>query len=226
MKITYLGQASLLLENENIKILVDPYLSNSVEKINPRNFRRKPIDESFLKIKPDVIVLTHNHLDHTDPDTLKHYICGEDSVVVLGPTAVFNAVREIGNKNQNYVMFNRHTEWTQNGIKFTAVMAAHSDPHPIGVIIDDGEKKYYITGDTLYNTDIFEDIPDDIDVMFVPVNGLGNNMNKTDAKRFAMEVNPKIVVPYHVGMFDEMTADDFDMDNKVIPEIYKEIKLY
>ena len=105
-------------------------------------------------------------------------------------------------------------------------MAAHSDPHPIGVIIDDGEKKYYITGDTLYNTDIFEDIPDDIDVMFVPVNGLGNNMNKLDAKRFAMEVNPKIVVPYHVGMFDEMTADDFDMDNKVIPEIYKEIKLY
>ena len=72
MKITYLGQASLLFENENIKILVDPYLSNSVEKINPRNFRRKPIDESFLKIKPDVIVLTHNHLDHTDPDTLKH----------------------------------------------------------------------------------------------------------------------------------------------------------
>ena len=41
MKITYLGQASLLLENENIKILVDPYLSNSVEKINPRSFRRK-----------------------------------------------------------------------------------------------------------------------------------------------------------------------------------------
>ena len=86
-----------------------------------------------------------------------------------------------------------------------------------------GERKKMNCGD--YATITAYRCTDDIDVMFVPVNGLGNNMNKTDAKRFAEKVNPKIVVPYHVGMFDEMTADDFDMDNKVIPEIYKEIKL-
>lgn len=184
-----------------------------------------PVDESFLKIVPDVLVLTHNHLDHTDPDTLVHYICGEKSVTVLAPEAAFEEARKIGNKNQNYVKFNRHTEWTQDGVKFTSVLAAHSDPHPIGVIIDDGEKKYYITGDTLYNTDIFGDIPSDIDVLFMPVNGLGNNMNKTDAARFAKKINAKKVVPYHVGMFDDMTAEDLDVDNKVIPTIYKEIEL-
>ena len=48
--------------------------------------------------------------------------------------------------------------------------AEHSDPTPIGVIIDDGEKKYYITGDTLYNEEIFKDIPEDIYALFLPVN--------------------------------------------------------
>ena len=32
--------------------------------------------------------------------------------------------------------------------------------------------------------EIFDDIPDDIYAVFLPVNGAGNNMNMTDAKRF------------------------------------------
>ena len=94
MKITYLGQAGLLFDNGKIKIMTDPYLSNSVVRVNPRNYRRLPVDESFLKIVPDVLVLTHNHLDHTDPDTLVHYICGEKSVTVLAPEAAFEEARK------------------------------------------------------------------------------------------------------------------------------------
>ena len=224
MKITYLGQAGLLFDNGKIKIMTDPYLSNSVVRVNPRNYRRLPVDESFLKIVPDVLVLTHNHLDHTDPDTLVHYICGEKSVTVLAPEAAFEEARKIGNKNQNYVKFNRHTEWTQDGVKFTSVLAAHSDPHPIGVIIDDGEKKYYITGDTLYNEDIFGDLPGDIDYVFVPVNGLGNNMNMTDAKRFCERIGAK-AVPMHCGLFDNIDLHEFAYENKVVPEFYQEVKL-
>ncbi len=37
MKITWLGQAGLLFESNGIKLIVDPYLSDSVEKINPQN---------------------------------------------------------------------------------------------------------------------------------------------------------------------------------------------
>ena len=37
MKVTWISQAGLLFENENIKIMVDPYLSDSVVKINPKN---------------------------------------------------------------------------------------------------------------------------------------------------------------------------------------------
>ena len=33
MKITWLGQAGLLFDNGKVKIMVDPYLSNSVELV-------------------------------------------------------------------------------------------------------------------------------------------------------------------------------------------------
>ena len=224
MKVTYLGQAGLLFENDDIKIMIDPYLSNSVEKINPKNYRRVAVDESFFDIKPDVMIFTHSHLDHYDPETVKRFITKDSNILVLAPKSVWDEVRKLGGNN-NYVLFNRHTSWTENGVKFTAVMAEHSDSTPVGIIIDDGKKKYYVTGDTLYNEEIFEDIPEDIYALFLPVNGVGNNMNMCDATRFAKKVNAKYTVPIHIGMFDELSAEEFKCDNKIIPEIYKEIKI-
>ncbi len=224
MKTIWLGQAGLLFEKNGFKIMIDPYLSDSVEKLNPKNYRRVAVDESLFEIKPDVMIFTHNHLDHFDPETVEKFISKDTKITVLSPTPVWNEVRKIGGDN-NFVQFNRHTTWTENNIKFTAVKAEHSDPAPIGVIIDDGVKKYYVTGDTLYNEKIFEDIPKDIYALFLPINGVGNNMNKTDASNFAKRINAKKTVPIHIGMFDKTTAEDFECENKVIAEIYKEIKL-
>ena len=223
MKITWLGQAGLLLEKGDFKIMIDPYFSDSVAKVNPKNYRRVPMREEFWAVKPDVLIFTHNHLDHYDPATAQKLLSG-GNMLVLAPGSVWGEVRKLGG-DHNYVLFNRHTSWTEKGIRFTAVKAEHSDPTPIGVIIDDGERKYYITGDTLYNEEIFADIPKDIYALFLPVNGAGNNMNKVDAARFAQRIGAKKVVPIHFGMFDELTARDFPCENKVIPEVYKEILL-
>ncbi len=224
MKVTFLGQAGLLFESENLKIMTDPYLSNSVEKINSKNYRRVAVDESIFEIKPDIMIFTHNHLDHYDPETVNRFINSESNITVLAPKSVWDEVRKIGGNN-NYVLFNRHTVWTEQGITFTAVKAEHSDITPIGVIIDDGEKKYYMTGDTLYNSEIFKDIPKDIYALFLPINGVGNNMNITDAERFAKRVKAEKTVPLHFGMFDSLNPKEFNCKNRVIPEIYKEIEL-
>ena len=102
MKVTYLGQAGLLFERDNFKIMIDPYLSDSVEKINPKNYRRVKVDESSLKLKPDVMIFTHNHLDHYDPETVAHFITENSNVTVLAPKSVWDEVRKIGGNN-NYV---------------------------------------------------------------------------------------------------------------------------
>lgn len=224
MKITWLGQAGLLLEHNGLRVMIDPYLSDSVVKVNPRNWRRVPVKQELFDIKPDVMIFTHNHLDHYDPETAPRFINEDTAVTVLAPTSVWNEVKKLGGLN-NYVQFNRHTEWSQGGLRFTSVMAVHSDTTPIGVIIDDGARKYYVTGDTLYNTDIFADIPDDIYAVFLPVNGLGNNMNMEDARRFCERIRPTVAVPMHCGMFDEFDLNDFAYPDKVVPTIYEEVIL-
>lgn len=223
MKVTWLGQAGLLFETGGIKIICDPYLSDSVEKKEPHNKRRVPVDKRFLEIVPDIILLTHCHLDHTDPETLCHYLKQDRGICVLAPENAWVIARQIAPGN-NYVTFNRHTEWTQNGIVFKAVKAEHSDNTAVGIIMEAENKKYYITGDTLYSTEIFPDLPDDIDYVFLPVNGVGNNMNFVDAKRFMEKVGGK-AIPLHCGLFDSLDMHDFEYENKSVPEFYKEINL-
>ena len=224
MKITWLGQAGLWMEHENLKIMIDPYLSDSVKAINPKNYRRIPVKEELFDLKPDVMIFTHNHLDHYDPETVQRFITADTNITVLAPASVWSEVRKICGNN-NYVQFNRHTEWTQYGIRFAAVLATHSDITPIGVVIEADEKKYYITGDTLYNTEVFTDLPQDIYAVFLPVNGVGNNMNMADAKRFCEKIQPKFAVPMHCGLFDEIDMHDFAFERKVVPEIYQEVRL-
>ena len=170
------------------------------------------------------MIFTHDHLDHYDPETATVFL-GEDRkpMCVLCPLSVWQKARTNSSKH-NYVFFDRHTEWSEYGFRFRAVKAAHSDPYAIGVVIEDHEenKVYYITGDTLYSKEIFADLPEKIDVVFLPINGVGNNMNVEDAMRFFSDCGAEKAVPYHVGMFDEKTQDIFVAEDRIILEIYKE----
>lgn len=226
MKITYLGQAGLLFESSGMKILIDPYLSDSVAKSEPQNRRKTPIDERFLQIKPDVIVITHSHGDHLDEETLCHYLTENSQVTALAPNGAWQQLRKFGGLSNNYVLFNNGTTWTEKQVVFTAVKAEHSDEYAIGVFIFAEGKTYYVTGDTLYSEKVFASLPQTpIEGVFLPVNGKGNNMNFADAKRFAQNINAKYAVPIHIGTFDDMTAESWDVENKILPTIYEEIKL-
>jgi len=226
MKITWIGQAGLFIEFDKLSVMIDPYLTNSVVKVNPANYRRYPVDDSVWELQPDVMIFTHDHLDHYDPETAPVFFAREHKMTVLAPTSVFVKAKDHKN-GHNYVEFNRHTEWTQNGVRFTSVKATHSDPFAIGVIIEElsSGKKLYVTGDTLYNSEIFDDIPNDVYAMFLPINGVGNNMNFEDAARFAKKVAPKKTVPLHFGLFDELDANGFVCDNRIIPIPFKEIEI-
>ena len=226
LNVVFLGQAGLLFDTENIKILVDPYLSDSVAKIQPHNKRRQPIDERLLQMKPNIIVITHNHADHLDKETLAHYLSEESRVTILAPYSAWKELRTFGGLQNNYVMCNEGTTWTESGIIFRAVKAEHSDEYAIGIVIAVENKNYYVTGDTLYSERVFESLPQiEFEAVFLPINGRGNNMNAADAARFAKRIGAKNVIPVHFGMFDDMTGGELQAKNAVVPKIYEEIKL-
>lgn len=222
MKVTWLGQAGFLLENNGKKILLDPYLSDACGQKNPASFRRTPLNEHYLTIKPDVILLTHDHIDHTDSETLKHYLPGEGGILVLAGANAWDKVRTFGGAN-NYVRFRPGSRWSWEGMVFSAVPAEHSDPESIGIIVDDGGKKYYFAGDTLYNEKVLASLPKDLYAVFLPINGKGNNMNAADACEFAARTGATYSVPIHFGMFDELDPSIYKADNAVIPVAYQPV---
>lgn len=227
MNITWLGQAGLLIRTGKHTIIADPYLSDNVAKFEPQNVRRQPIDDSFFGIRPDMILITHPHLDHMDEHTLAHYINSDSHTTVLSPRSVWPEVRKYGGDN-NYVLVSPGTRWSFDGVEIYTVPAEHSDVYSVGFIIEAEGKKYYITGDTLYNTRVIKSVResvgnDEIYCVFLPINGVGNNMNVRDAEQFAKDVGARFAVPVHFGMFDSIDPCDFMFDGRIIPKIYTEI---
>ena len=229
MRVTWLTQAGLLLENSRIKIMVDPYLTDSLGEINPEKKRRIAADESFFEASPDVILITHEHIDHLDMRTLKKVLAGcKAPALVLASASAYEKVCAIGGEH-NYVLMAPHSVWSERGITFYSVHAEHSDRDAVGFIIDDGKQTFYVSGDTVYNYDVIDDVldlaPDGVDYAFLPINGKGNNMNARDAADFAYEIGAKCAIPVHYGTTDDLTPDEFDFDDKLILEPYKETKL-
>ena len=222
MKITWLGQGGLYLEGAAAKVLIDPYLSDAVDRSNPKMKRRYAVDPAYLSIKPDIIVLTHDHLDHTDPDTLRHYF--NRPVDVLASGCAWQHIRKIPGEH-HAILFNRHTEWSCQNLHFTAVMAAHSDDCAIGVVIETEEKRLYITGDTLYHREVLHDAAalGKIDVLFLPINGVGNNMNVLDAARFCDIIKPHCAIPLHYGLYDDIDPANFTYGAVRVLTPYREI---
>lgn len=224
MKITWLGQAGLLFESEGKTLVIDPYLSDSVVKINPRNYRRVPADESFFDLRPDLLLCTHDHLDHLDPETLCHYFTPDSHMTVFAPESCFRTLLGFPGRN-NVVLFRPGTQWSEGPFRLTATFAEHSDYCAVGAVIEAEGKAYYVTGDTLYSERVFASLPAvDLYAVFLPVNGVGNNMNFADGARFAARTGAKYAVPLHVGLFDQLRGDQFPAPNKVVPEFYRQIR--
>lgn len=224
MKVCWLGQAGLLFQTGKTTIMVDPYLSNSAAKINPRSFRRVPLDERIFDIHPDILIFTHCHIDHYDPETAERFLLSEKPITVLCPSSVWSNVRKYGN-GHNYVEFNAGTEWSTCDVCIRATPAAHSDPSAIGADILYQGRHYYATGDTLFNRSVLQDAPQRPYAVFLPINGVGNNMNMLDAARFAEALQAENVVATHFGMLDDLDPSPFQCKNGIIPEIYKEVIL-
>lgn len=225
MTVTWLGQAGLLFEEQGFTAMIDPYLSDSVAKLDAAKARRVPVEERFFDLTPDVLIFTHDHLDHYDTETAPRFLAKTDKqMTVLSPTSVWEKAHTHGN-GHNYVQFNPATGWTEGPFRFTAVPAAHSDPFAIGVLVEVGGKCYYVTGDTLYNEAIFPFLPREIEAVFLPINGVGNNMNVQDAARFAARTGARRVVPLHFGLFDSLDPSALPSENKVIPQFYKKINI-
>lgn len=229
MKLTWLTQGGLLFDNGKIKVMIDPYLSDAVGERNEAKRRRIAVKEELFSISPDLILITHEHADHLDPATLDKFLKNaEKTVTLLAGEKAFFKLKELYPEH-NAVLLSAHSVWSEGGITFYAVKAEHSDRTAVGFILDDGDKTFYVSGDTLYNFDVIDDVLDlvenGVDYAFLPINGVGCNMNAKDAADFAYEIGAKCAVPVHYGLFDNIDPYDFDFEDARVLTPYETVEL-
>lgn len=207
MKITWLGQFGLLIETKESSVMVDPYLTDRLyESVSPDFKRLVPPDPRYLSVHPDVILLTHQHGDHLDLPSLTAVMNGGKRAEVLTGANAWKKLREEIGGDHNYVQMRPGTEWTTRDLHIRAVPAVHSDDTALGFVIHAEGKTLYLSGDTLYDEAIVRAVKEPVDVMYVVMNGMGNNMNSTDAARMAEKLSPGVAIPVHWGLFEKFSA--------------------
>lgn len=209
MKISWLGQAGFRLVTDNgTVIMIDPYLSDTLRYKKGESYRREvPVKDELLGSHVDVVILTHIHDDHTDFGTLDRLLAANGPVAVLAPVNVLAALRARYARAENYMLFDPGIEITLNGIRFSSTYAAHSDEHPIGVVIEGDGKVICHTGDTMFHKRLPAEYPQGADLLMLPINGSGYNMNAVDAARLTAILAPKAVLPMHWDMFKAYGCD-------------------
>lgn len=217
-----LGQSGCRLGFPGCVVYVDPYLSNSVQRLDARDLERLiPVPVSPEGITDaDWVLLTHEHIDHCDPDTLPVLARASVAARFMGPTPVLDLLQEWGIAGER---LHPATEaWTDlgGGLRIHAVPAAHPihehDQHGrsryVGYVIDCKGSRLYLAGDTSVTEQLIECLQHlkPIGYAFLPVNeqnffrarrGIIGNMSVRDAFQLADELGVKAVVPVHWDMF-------------------------
>jgi L-ascorbate metabolism protein UlaG (beta-lactamase superfamily) len=205
LKITFIGHGTLMFTLGEKVIHVDPV--------------SREADYSQLP-KADIILVTHEHGDHLDPDVIAT-LRTENTDIVLTEKCAQKVEGGI-------IMKNGDTE-TVKGLKIEAVPAYnmvhmrrsgvpfHPKGEGNGYVITFGDKRVYVAGDT-ENTSEMKEL-EDIDIAFLPMN-LPYTMTPEMVADAAKAFRPSILYPYHYGNTDparlvELLKEEKDIEVRI-----------
>jgi L-ascorbate metabolism protein UlaG (beta-lactamase superfamily) len=227
-RVIWLGQSGFLFESRGEKLLIDPFYSDIVEqKEGFKRLMQAPIPIEGLD--PSVIFITHNHLDHFDPIALPEIHAFYPTIPIIGPESVMKKANEMGFTPSVLKHIEKGKTIEIGNFKITATAAYHSDPFSVGCLIEVGDKTIYYSGDTLLTDTLLDDIISikkrPIDIVFIVINGRLGNMNVQEAIKLTSQLNPKLAIPMHYGMFAENTEDPSIFTNGCAEKSIKSIEL-
>ena len=194
MEIQYLGHSSFRVVHKGTEILIDPYFSNDDKRLKPAEF-------DFRNLKPNFILITHEHFDHCDVEVIK-VLADKFKPKIIGPPPI---ERKLARKIIK-VRPGNHLEF--DNFKLRAVPAFHQQSEfPIGYLLDFDGLRLYHAGDTYYDKEL-EKI--NTDVALLPIGG-NYTMTGEEALKLAKEMGPRIIIPMHYDTFKEIQADPFEL---------------
>ena len=194
MTICFLGQSGYIIKTKKAEIVIDPYLSDSVNRVAGRP-RLLPIPIKPSEIYCDAVVCTHDHLDHLDPETISDI--NNDQLFITTKEGK-EKILSLGKHNVKSLSLGESL--TIGDVDITAVFADHT-VEAFGLIVNAENKTLYFSGDTLYNEKLFDVADYKPDIAFICINGKLGNMNVDEALTVAKKIDAKVNIPNHYDMF-------------------------
>jgi L-ascorbate metabolism protein UlaG (beta-lactamase superfamily) len=224
----WLGQSGYLLQWKGKRVLMDPYLSDSLTK-KYTGTDKPHIRMSELVINPEllknisVVTSSHNHTDHLDAETLIPVLKNNPAITFIIPEANREFVAERVKCEKGFpVGINDKQLVTAAEFTFHGIPAKHNEIEKdekgnckyMGYVIEFGEYNIYHSGDTIWFDGMVDLLkPFSVDVAILPINGndparkVAGNLNCKEAAELGKRIGAKTIIPCHYDMFTFNTAD-------------------
>jgi L-ascorbate 6-phosphate lactonase len=216
----WLGHSGFVLKYRQSVIYIDPYLSDSLGRDQPRlteaPFRGEDVSHAGL------VLATHAHPDHLDPGTVPAILAASRRTKLIIPKSIVEIARamDIGYDRMVSTDSNLRVEYLDDRVY--SVPSAHNEldwtplggyPY-LGYLVRFGNCTIYHAGDCVPYDDLAARLrPYNVTVALVPISGRPAGVNSPgtfeiiEAAQLAEDIGARWIVPMHYDMFQCRTAD-------------------
>ena len=224
--VAWLGQAGFALRYDDLRIFLDPYLSDYLEKkYRGTNQPHERLMAAPIQLQEaerlDWVICTHQHSDHMDPETLPILASKSPACRFIIPRASQEHLLNLGVPNEQIVGINAPEEiLLSSTCSVEAIPSAHEtleknergEYRYLGYIIRLGSMTLYHSGDTILYPGLADRVKtDQIDMALLPINGRGKgvpgNFTFDEAVHLCQTADIPYLIPHHFGMFAFNTVD-------------------
>jgi L-ascorbate metabolism protein UlaG (beta-lactamase superfamily) len=224
VRITMVNHATLLIQQDGVNVLTDPVWSMRTSPVTFAGpYRRRPPGLRFEDLPPiDVVVISHNHYDHLDLDTLARLVEAHQPkiLVPLGNKALLDDEGVAGSRDSDWWEKTRISD----RVSVTNVPAQHFSGRGMsdrmktlfsGWVIDGPSARVFFAGDTGYGPH-FTRVREKTgapDVALLPIGAFrprwfmrAVHTDPQDAVRAHLDLGAQLSIGMHFGTFP--LADD------------------
>jgi L-ascorbate 6-phosphate lactonase len=212
----WLGQASFAVKGGGVVVYVDPYLQSSDRRLTPPPFPPEAVTGA------DLVLLTHDHLDHVDPVALPGIAKASPGARFVAPRPIAGRVAGLVGGAERVVAARADEplalEVRGGTVELLPVPAKHEefdlvgDDYPyLGYSVRLGGVCVHHSGDTIpYEGQVDRVKAHGVDVALLPINGRDfyrtragtiGNFDYREAGDYAVQIGADVLVPMHYGMF-------------------------
>ncbi len=217
----YLGQEGFLIKYKNKYVVIDPYLSDYVDKncsqlVKWKRLYPAPISGKDLDFV-DYVVCTHSHYDHADPITLNEIAKANKKAKFIVPAPIVKTIESYGIESDRIIKAYADVKLDLGEFIITPIPSAHEVFHTdengnfeeLGYILECGSKRIFHAGDMCMYDGLVERLSD-ISLGLLPINGrdyfrnkldIIGNFNCEEVVLLAKTAKIKMVIPIHHDLY-------------------------